>query len=81
MAATKWQCTKCGATQTAERPTTGGFCGQSSDHKHKWSKITMRPTKWQCKECGSSQTTNGLRPPVGSFCGKSKDHKHRWVKV
>lgn len=82
MASVKWQCTKCGATQTTQgaRPATGGFCGKSTDHKHKWSKTTSGSTKWKCKECGATQTTQGLRPSVGGFCGKSKDHKHKWVK-
>lgn len=79
----KWQCTKCGATQTTQddRPTSGGFCGKSSDHKHKWTKTTSGATKWKCKECGSTQMTQWLRPSVGGFCGKSNDHKHKWVKV
>ena len=83
MATTKWQCTQCGTSQTTQglRPTTGGFCGKSKDHKHKWAKVTNQPTRWQCSQCGSSQTTQGMRPAVGGFCGKSKDHKHKWVKA
>lgn len=83
MATTKWQCTQCGTTQITQglRPSAGGFCGKSKDHKHKWVKVIEKTTKWQCKNCGATQTTQGLRPGVGSFCGKSKDHKHKWVKV
>jgi predicted nucleic-acid-binding Zn-ribbon protein len=82
---TKWQCSKCGASQTTAnglRPSVGGFCGKSSDHKHKWVKAASGPVKWQCRECGVTQmTSNGLKPSVGSFCGKAKDHKHKWSKV
>ena len=83
MAATKWQCTRCGTTQMTQglRPAAGGFCGKSSDHNHKWSKVIEKTTKWQCKNCGTTQVTQGLRPAVGAFCGKSSDHKHKWVKV
>lgn len=79
----KWQCTQCGTTQTTMglRPVTGGFCGKTADHKHRWTKVSEGLMKWQCKECGSTQATNGLRPSVGGFCGKTKDHKHRWVKI
>lgn len=83
MATTKWQCSKCGTTQTTQglRPSVGGFCGKAADKKHHWSKVVEKTTRWQCTKCGTTQTTQGLRPSVGSFCGKSKDHKHRWVKV
>ena len=83
MATVKWQCRQCGTVQTTQglRPSVGGFCGKSADHRHKWSKVIEKQTKWQCKECGTTQTTQGLRPGVGSFCGRSKDHKHKWVKV
>lgn len=83
MVSTKWQCTKCGIIQMTQglRPSPGGFCGKSSDHKHKWVKVVEKATKWQCKECGATQTTQGLRPSVGSFCGRSRDHKHKWVKI
>ena len=38
---TRWQCTKCGATQTTQglRPSVGSFCGKSTDHRHKWTKV------------------------------------------
>ena len=83
MAATRWQCTKCGTTQTTQglRPAVGSFCGKSSDHQHKWVKVVQKVTKWQCTKCGTTQTTQGLRPAVGSFCGKSSDKTHKWVKV
>lgn len=84
MASVKWQCRQCGGTCSTSnglRPPTGGFCGKSSDHQHKWSKVIEKPTKWQCTKCGGTYSSNGLRPPVGSFCGKSSDHKHKWVKV
>ena len=83
MATTKWQCSKCGATQTTQglRPSVGGFCGKAADKKHHWSKVVEKTTRWQCTKCGTTQTTQGLRPSVGSFCGKSTDHKHKWVKV
>ena len=83
MATTKWQCRQCGITQVTQglRPSVGGFCGKSSDHQHKWSKVIEKTTKWQCKNCGTTQITQGLRPGIGSFCGKSSDHKHKWVKV
>ena len=83
MAATKWQCTQCGTTQTTQglRPSVGGFCSKAKDNKHKWVKVIEKQTKWQCKECGTTQITQGLRPSVGGFCGKAKDHKHKWVKV
>ena len=78
----KWQCTKCGTTQTTAglRPI-GGFCGQTKNHQHTWVKVVEKPTKWQCKFCGGTQSTNGLRPSTGGFCGKSQDRKHHWVKV
>ena len=83
MATTKWQCSKCGTTQTTQglRPSVGGFCGKAADKKHHWSKVVEKTTRWQCTKCGTTQTTQGLRPSVGSFCGKSTDHKHKWVKV
>lgn len=83
MASVKWQCTKCGTTQTTQglRPSVGGFCGKAADKKHHWSKVVEKTTRWQCTKCGTTQTTQGLRPSVGSFCGKSTDHKHKWVKV
>lgn len=83
MATTKWQCSKCGTTQTTQglRPSVGGFCGKAADKKHHWSKVIEKTTRWQCTKCGTTQTTQGLRPSVGSFCGKSTDHKHKWVKV
>ena len=84
MASVKWQCSKCGTTQTTQglRPSVGGFCGKAADKKHHWSKVIEKPTKFQCTKCGTTySSSNGLRPPVGSFCGKSTDHKHKWVKV
>ena len=82
MPTTKWQCRQCGTTQTTQGPQPiGGFCGQSADHRHKWSKVIEKQTRWQCRNCGASQTTNSTRPSVGSFCGQSTDHKHKWVKV
>ena len=84
MATVKWQCTQCGGTQTTSgaKPSIGGFCGKSSDHKHRWVKTASGPTKWRCSHCGGTQTTsNGLRPSIGGFCGKAKDHKHKWVKA
>ena len=59
----------------------GGFCGKSSVHSDKWSKVVEKQTKWQCKNCGCTQITQGLRPSVGSFCGKSSDHKHKCIKI
>ena len=83
MVATKWQCKECGATQTTSglKPSPGGFCGKSKDHKHRWVKVAQQQTRWRCRECGVTQTTSGLRPSAGGFCGKSKDHKHKWVKI
>ena len=83
MATTKWQCRQCGITQTTQglRPGVGGFCGKSSDHQHKWSKIIAQSTKWQCRCCGGTQLTQGLRPLTGGFCGKAADHNHKWIKV
>lgn len=83
MSTTKWQCRQCGTTQITQglRPSVGGFCGKSSDHQHKWSKVSEKQTRWQCKNCGTTQLTGGVRPSVGSFCGKSSDHKHKWVKL
>lgn len=78
----KWQCRQCGVTKVTQAlMPVGGFCGKSSDHSHKWSKVIEKTTKWQCKNCGITQVTQGLRPSVGSFCGKSSDHKHKWIKI
>lgn len=40
MVTVKWQCSQCETTQTTLglKPAVGGFCGASSDHKHRWTK-------------------------------------------
>lgn len=83
MASVRWQCTKCGTTQTTMglRPSVSGYCAKAADKKHHWIKVIEKPTRWQCTKCGTTQTTQGLRPSVSGYCGKSTDHKHKWVKV
>ena len=80
---TKWQCKECGSmvSNNGERPSMGGHCSKSKDHKHKWTKIVEKRTNWQCKLCGSRVANNGQRPSMGGACSKATDKKHKWVKI